>query len=592
MKVQSIDSSSKAGYHFSWKYVWIGLLAAIACVYAPSLSVPFHFDDEHTIHMNESVHHLSGIPRIWTDITTSSYLPDNRNYRPLKSTIDTVCWTIGNGASWPFHLWKILMHSVVCLCLFLIWRRLFREPGWYPLTENTPSYLRSERIALVLALIFAVHPAMTEIVTYISASSSLQCSMFYLLAYLGYLNWRDSRKPWFLTCTILAYAASCMSKEEGITFPAVIVLTEFFIAQGHWTRKVREAFRLSWPYWIEFAVLTAYMAHMLPESNARSRGNVPPIEYFMTQWRAWLWYMRLWFWPWDLNADNVEFGFSSAFSDPRVIQAFIGNALLMSGAFLYRKKFPALLFGLLWYYITISPASSVLPLAEPVNEHRMYLSYIGFTGGVICVLVWLLYDALTPRLSPRLSAALLALIILGATIGTLNRITVWQTPENLWTDTVAKNPSSGRAQNNLALIYMQRAEFAKAIEHLNLCEHYWPNYMYCSLNKGIIGLATKNVDLAEKSLLRAISLDPESPWVNFQLGRLFYEIKHDPDRSISYFSKADALTGNRYLEAKEWIARIHLEKGDKEKARSIASEVLRYQPDRTSARDILNQASH
>jgi tetratricopeptide (TPR) repeat protein len=576
--------------------VWLGLLFSIACVYAPSLSVPFHFDDEHTIHMNESLHHLSGIPKIWTDLTTSSYLPDNRNYRPLKNTIDTICWSIGNGATWPFHVWKIFMHSVVCLCLFLIWRKLWKQPGWYPFSssskgEDAPDFLRSERIALVLALVFAVHPAMTEVVTYISASSSLQCTMFYLLAYLSYFAWRDNRSSKYLVASLIAYGASCMSKEEGITFPAVVVLTELFLVPGSFSRKAKEAIRLSWPFWIAFGGLIAFMLHMVPETNAKSRGNVPPIEYFMTQWRAWLWYMRLWFWPWDLNADNVEFGFSSSITDPRVIQALIGNVILLGAAFLYRKKFPAFLFGLLWFYITISPASSVLPLAEPVNEHRMYLSYIGFTGGVTCVLVWLLYEALTPKLTERQSIALVSLLAIGAVIGTFNRIHVWQTVENLWTDTVAKNPSSGRAQNNLALIYMQRAEYPKALELLNRCEQVWPLYPYCPLNKGIIGLATKNAELAETSLMRALLLDRESPWVNFQLGKFFHDFKNNSEQAIVYYSKADALTGNRYLEAKESIARIHLEKGEKEKARSLATEVLQYQPNRPSAIELINQAS-
>lgn len=581
----------KSGFLFSWKYVWLGLLATIACVYAPSMSVPFHFDDEHTIHMNESLHHLSGIPKIWTDPTTSSYLPDNRNYRPLKSSVDTVCWTIGNGATWPFHVWKIFMHSVVCLCLFLICRRLWSEPGWYPLEDSAASYLKSEKVALVLAFVFAIHPAMTEIVTYISASSSLQCSMFYLLAFVSYLEWRTDRKSKYLVFSLLAYFASCMSKEEGITFPAVVVLTELFLAPGTWGRKVKEAARLSLPFWIAFAGLIAFMLHMVPDTNAKSRGNVPPMEYFMTQWRAWLWYMRLWFWPWDLNADNVEFGFSKSFFDAQVIQAFIGNALLLGAAFLYRKRFPAFLFGLLWFYITISPASSVLPLAEPVNEHRMYLSYVGFAGGVVVVLVWLLYEALSPKLSLRQSMALLSIIAVGAVVGTVNRIGVWQTAENLWADTVVKNPSSGRAQNNLALIYMQRGQYPRAIELLDQCEHSWPYYSYCPLNKGIIGLATHNVDLAEKGLTRSLALDPESPWVNFQLGRFFNEMKKDTARSIVYFSKADALTGNRYLEAKDWIARIYLEKGDKDQARSIASEILKYQPSNRSALELFQRAT-
>jgi tetratricopeptide (TPR) repeat protein len=209
----------------------------------------------------------------------------------------------------------------------------------------------------------------------------------------------------------------------------------------------------------------------------------------------------------------------------------------------------------------------------------------------VVVLVWLLYEALSPRLTPKQSFALLTLIVVSAMIGTLNRITVWQTAENLWADTVEKNPRSGRAQNNLALIYMQRAEYGKAIEHLDLCEQYWPSYMYCALNKGIIGLSTKNSELAEKSLNRAMALDPQSPWVNFHLGRFFNEYKKDSEHALQFFMKADELTGNRYLDAKEWIARIQLDKGNRERARALASEILQLQPNRPTTRDLLNRLS-
>jgi tetratricopeptide (TPR) repeat protein len=507
--------------------------------------------------------------------------------------MDTLCWSIAGGATWPFHIWKILMHSVVCLCIFLIWRRLWREPGWYPLSthESLPKFLNSERIALVLAFVFAIHPAMSEVVTYIAASTSLQCAMFYLLAFVAYLAWRDEKKGWILGASLIAYFASCMSKEEGVTLPAVVTLTAFFLEKGSLRQKITQTVRGIWPYWAVFFPLLAFMGHMVPASMAKSRGFETPLNYLMTQLRAWLWYMRLWFWPWDLNADNVEFGFSHSIADPRVIQALIGNVLLLGGAFLYRKRFPALLFGLLWFYITISPASSVIPLAEPVNEHRMYLSYVGFVGGAICILVWFFYEALSPKLTARQSIAFLSLLVIGCMIGTVNRIHVWSNSENLWTDTVEKNPSSGRAQNNLALIFMGRGEYAKAIEHLDLCERDWPNYVYCALNKGIIGLAQRNSELAEKNLQRAASLDPESPWVNFHLGRLYHEFKNDPQRAVMYFSKADALTGSRYLDAKEWIARIQLETGNKELARKLASEILKYQPDRSSVQELLVKAS-
>src|SRR6185437_15558196 len=114
-----------------------------------------------------------------------------------------------------------------------------------------------------------------------------------------------------------------------------------------------------------------------------------PWTYFMTQWREYLWYMKLWFWPFHLNADDATTVFSATIMDPLAIQALIGNLLVILFVWAQRRRFPALFFGMLWFYITISPASSVVPLAEAMNEHQMYLSYVGFIGGTFVVLLWM-----------------------------------------------------------------------------------------------------------------------------------------------------------------------------------------------------------
>jgi tetratricopeptide (TPR) repeat protein len=564
------------------------LLAVTFFAHFRGLSIPFHFDDSHSIENNLAVKSLSFLPKIWTDPATSSIIPENRHYRPLTFTTYCFAWVLGGGATWMFHLFKILMHFGVALFLFLIWRDLFSKKGWLPTNKIQP-----EGAAFAIALIFAIHPACVETANYIAATTSLQCSLFYVAAVYAFLKYRENRTYGRLALVLALFAGSVMTKEEGVTLPAVLFITSFFLEEGSFNKKVIQSIKDTALFWFAALGLGLTVIHMMPETNAKSRGDITPIAYFMTQWRAWLWYMRIWFWPWDLNADNVVFGFSDSFwGDPRVIQALIGNVVLLSFAWWKRKEFPALIYGLLWFYIAIAPASSIVPLAEPVNEHRMYLSYVGFAGGSFAVLAWLLFEGFRPPLSVRAARGLYALIFIGLFIGTQVRITVWQTSQNLWEDTVAKNPASGRALNNLALIYMQNRQYDQALEMLTRCEQTWPNYLYCPLNKAVTYMAMKDVPNAELFIMRAYGLDPQSTYTNYFIGRFYEEMKADHEKAVGYFRKADDLSGSRDLDAKFQIGTIYLKMGKVDDAKAVLSEIITLEPNGNFARDLKQAIDH
>jgi hypothetical protein len=563
--------------------LWLGI-AVFAC-YFWSIAGGFHFDDSHSVESNLAIRALSNIPSFWTDPGTSSFIPENRVYRPLVYTLYSVCWLIGQGRTWPFHLIKMLMHLGVCLALFFIWRRLWSEKGWFPvqaLQLRFPFFSRvftltPDWAAFFLALVFVVHPAGSECVDYISATTSLQCALFYLWAYSAYLSWRDAagrgeqarRK---LGLSLFLYFLSVASKEEGITLPAVVLLTELFLGPGFPAARVSERFwpalKRTLPFAGMAAALGIWIYAMHPETGNESRGFTTWDSYFMTQWRAYLWYMRLWFWPWDLNADYATVEFSRSITDPAVIQAAVGNLLVLGFSWLNRKRFPAMLFGVLWFYVTIAPASSVIRLAEAINEHRMYLAYVGFVGGTFTLLLFCAEKFLAPSRRAQRLGWIYALIVAGLVILTQGRNRVWADDESLWTDTVQKNPTSGRALNNLALVYLGRGEYAKSVELLERCEQFWNAYMYCPLNRGVslqaLGLTAQaegrqaEADAffgkAEAAFLRAYQLNPRSVHANFYLARFYEEVRKDCGKAVGLYQASVQATGGRFPAAEARVA--------------------------------------
>ena len=587
----------------------IFLAVVIGLCYLGSLSGGFHFDDSHSVESNLAVRSLSNIPSFWTDSRTSSFIPDNRVYRPLVYTFYSICWLIGKGQTWPFHLMKMTMHFAVCLALFLIWRRLWRQPGWFSLKQFDVKFpmvnhifrLNAEWVAFFIALLFAVHPANSECVDYISATTSLQCAMFYVWAFYFYLRFRDAKNYRYLIVSCIFYFLSVASKEEGITLPAMVFFTELFLLSGEFKKKAISSFKTTLPYVILGAILASWIVLMRPEEGNLSRGFHTPWEYFLTQWRAYLWYMRLWFWPWGFDADSATMVFSTSIADPLAIQAGLGNLGLLLLGWSLREKCPSLLYGLVWFYVTISPASSVVVLAEAVNEHRMYLAYVGFVGGAMMFLLWVVENLSSAATRPKRVGWIYAVILAGLVIGTQERNRVWHDDESLWKDVVEKNPTSGRALNNLALVYMSRGDYQKAVSLYNECEKHWSTYIHCPLNRSIANYnwgmflkfaknnggssqedAEKYFNDAEKDILRAYSLGPNSMLVNYHMGKFYQDVRQNYEKAAGYYKVAIQLSGGRHPDAESHLAACNVKLKKFDEAASGMSRALAMDPQNQS----------
>jgi tetratricopeptide (TPR) repeat protein len=495
---------------------------------------------------------------------------------------------------------KIGLHFLAVVALFFIWNYFWSIPGWLPIRDlkikapwfNRTLSINSTSAAFLLSILFAIHPACSECVDYISATTSLQCAVFYVWSYWIYLQYRETHQKKFLLGALFLYFCSVASKEEGITLPAVVFVTEFYLQKEAFQGKLKKAVHFTLPFLCLGVGLAAWIYWMHPPEGNESRGTVSSFEYFMTQWRAYLWYMRLWVWPWDLNADNASLTFSKALSEPLVIQSLIGNAVLLLFGWLVRKRYPSFLFGLLWFYITISPASSIVVLAEAINEHRMYLAYFGFIGGVFSLFLAIVEGSIANEYRGRVFGWVYFLICVGLFVGTQERNRVWANDENLWKDTVEKNPTSGRALNNLALVYLSRGQLSQAIEYLKKCEIYWSTYSYCPLNLGIAYLAQGSVELsagnqilaeehfkgAERALNRSYTLSPKNVHIHFHLGRYFDEIRQDCPTALPYYAKALELTGNRYPMADIRMAHCYKNLNRIEDARSALNRALSLEP--------------
>jgi tetratricopeptide (TPR) repeat protein len=186
-----------------------------------------------------------------------------------------------------------------------------------------------------------------------------------------------------------------------------------------------------------------------------------------------------------------------------------------------------------------------------------------------------------------------ALVVVGLFIGTQDRNRVWADDEALWTDTVEKNPTSGRAYNNLALVHLSRGQYAKSVEYLERCEQYWNSYMYCPLNRGIAlqalgGEAEKSghapeaaafYDKAEGAFKRAYELNPRSVHSNFHLGQFYQDVRKDYAKAIDLYRVSVEVTGGRYPAAEARMASCYTSLKRPQDAVPVLAHALEVEPD-------------
>ena len=387
------------------------------------------------------------------------------------------------------------------------------------------------------------------------------------------LTIHDSRFTiiWYVL-SLLAAVLAMKTKENAFTLPVVITLYEFLFFNGPMKARILRLMPLLLTMLIiPFSVMqiegsVGEFMKPMTEPTASGYENLSRSEYLFTQFRVITTYLRLLLFPVHQNVLYDYPVYNSLFELP-VLLSFIFLMFLFGSAvyLIYKSKkaisyqqsakgnkqpsssqvveelsngpttqrlndstihyFRLIAFGVLWFFITLSIESSILPLAMVIDEYRVYLPSAGFFLALASAAVLLLNQS--PRFTihnsrfTKVAAALFALIILGLASATYARNTLWKDKISLWEDVVSKNPNSPKAYNNLGIAYYEKGIYDKAIEMYKLAIYLSPNNFFAHSNLGVAYAVTGRIDLAIENLTKAISLDPQNGVAYANLARAY-----------------------------------------------------------------------
>ncbi|HET8542208.1 MAG TPA: hypothetical protein VFL83_20185 [Anaeromyxobacter sp.] len=424
------------------------VLAAAAGAYLPAIDGDFVLDDvyllESPLVRDPFSHGLAEWLRSGRPLATFTFALNH-----LAVGLDPRGW----------HLTNVAVHLAAIVLAWAFARLALARAG----------LSRPEGPALAAAALFALHPLQAEAVAYVSQRAESLASGLYLAGLL-LLCARDAaaaprRRGALLAGATAVHALGLATKPIVATLPAAWLLVAATLplpaeaADPAWRRVVRRL-----PAAAPLLALSALAAVSALAGAAGSLHagldipDLPPASYAATQLRVVPTYLRLLAWPSGQCAD-WDFPASGGFLEPSVLAGAALLAAVAAGAVLAavrargRAGDPAAAlrvasFGAAFFLLALAPSSSVVPLKDPLAEHRVYLAALGPLLAASASAALALRRA-AGRRAAAAGVALSVALVAAATAATARRSAVWATRLALWSDAAAKAPGKARVHLNL-----------------------------------------------------------------------------------------------------------------------------------------------
>jgi len=585
-------------------------------IYSITLTAGFVYDDNVQIITNPWIRDPGRIPDLFVS-STMSFIPGGtaNTYRPVFYIIymaEYLAFGLRAGAR---HILNIVIHSMNALAVYFLAALFIRDRAQARVErgETTAASPEEEKRwtiggPLLAGLVFGLHPVNSEVACWVGAIPELVFTLMVLAAFILYLLTSDSTKkhPLYTAASLASFTVALFSKETAMALIIIIPLYEL-------TRHGRKCLRR----WKVFALyLLPAIIYMIMRTYAL--GGVTQMSL-----------MKMTFYEGLLNVLPliarylgkllVPAGLTIIYSFEPVHSAlefmFIIGVIACSlfAALIYslrRRKDEV--FFLLWILVPLLPVL-YMPILSVGGfaERYLYLSTVGlacFAGLLVSRLPrWQRWD----KNKAALLIPLVVIVLLAYSGASLKRAFVWRNDYNLWNDTIKKSPHSPNvlynlawtlhkrggpgdkdralglyeealriqpakeeAHYNAALIYQERDEYEKALEHFSASARLKPNSSTTYYNMAMILQAEGRLSRAIELYEQALRVDPANEDAHYNLAWAYQE-RGNYGKAVLHYRKvlrinprsADAHYNMGVIYEEEGLARRAL--GEFQKALSI-----------------------
>ena len=444
-----------------------------------------------------------------------------------------------------YHVVNLIIHILTSCIVYWLVSLILSSPVMQ--TDRISKHKKI--IAGFSALLFIAHPVQTQAVTYIVQRLASLAALFYLSALSMYVKARLTENKLILRIFLYVSAGICtflgmFTKETLFTLPFAVLIIEFFFLRVPVKSSLKfNKFKLLWaipfvmflliiPYLNNFSISFVFQPRI---SQRYGDPAVTPFFYLITQFKVIVYYIKLLFLPVNQRLD-YDFPLSVSFFEPAVVLSFLFLAALLYLAFrLFKHKKTIIALGIIWFFLTLSIESSIVPLSNVIFEHRLYLPMFGF----VLITVASLYYLMWQNHSKAMMIALVALVCMFSAM-TYQRNKVWKNNYTLWSDNVKKSPNKDRAHYNLGLALADRGMNDLAIREFYRTLSLNPTHIKACTSIGNAFSKQGKFNEAIKEFDRALIMNPEYAEIYYNRGNAFIETgKYN--EAVSDFEKALSL---------------------------------------------------
>lgn len=530
------------------------VLALVTLTYKNHFHNGFHFDDFHTVTTNPYIRDLRNIPLIFKDADTFSTLPANRGWRPLVTASLAVDYAIAKGLKPGYFQASDFCWFLLQLCLmFALFRHIldFARPG-----EN------NRYVALFAVALYGVHPAIAETANYIIQRGDIYSTLAVIAGLLVYIRWPHRRNQGLY---LIPVVLGLLSKPPALVFPGILLV---YLLLFEDVGPIR-AFARCLPALLISIGLGALSSAMTPKSY--DPGAWPAHDYRITQPLVALRYFRSFFLPLQLSADTDHIAETSIFHGYAWLGVIFMVTLIAVAIYCsFRQVLRPIAFGIYWFILALLP-TSLFPLAEIENDHRMFFPFVGLVLSVVYGAALLLpADRSLPRKIALASACCAVLAV--AAYGTTRRNIVWKNEESLWYDVTLKSPENGRGLMNYGLTQMEKGDYVRALNYFTHALQYSPDYYVLEINLGIANGALNNDEEAERHFARSIELAPQDAQALYFYASWLRD-RNRYSEAIRYLNM-DIESNPAYLDARYLLMWMYHDMGDTANLERTANDLL------------------
>ncbi len=462
VKSTSQPIKSAISWQSSFRWHWLVLLLLCFLSYANTLGHQYALDDGIVITENMFTEKgLAGLKGIFSKDTFYGFfkedgkdnLVEGGRYRPF--TLAMFALEIQLFGEKPFwgHLFNILWYCLSVLVLYGVLNSL--------LSTRLPRE-HSAWLSFLVSVIFAVHPIHTEVVANIKGRDEIMAFLGSMAAlWLAWKAWKEE-KPGFEALAALCFAVGLFSKENAITFLAIIPLAFYFFGNagiGTMIRRTAPFLGVALVFMLIRASIISSgdgtpSQELLNNPYLKLVGNqyvaFTPAEKLATIFYTLGKYTQLLLLPHPLTHDYYPQHISlKTFAHPGVIFSvflYLGMAYVAIRSLVSKSLIG---FGIIFYLATLSIVSNlVVTVGVHMSERFVFMPSAGF----ILVLVLGLYHWLGGDKQVNLSTNLLIIVgilCLGYTLKTLLRNPAWKDNMTLFGTDVVTSANSAKVQSAL-----------------------------------------------------------------------------------------------------------------------------------------------